>query len=692
MNHEGGLKTNGAASGLPGAFQSLLELSPVPMAELEGDRHLVRYANPALCRLLGKSSEAVAGGTFAEALRVNESCLAVLDRVYQTGEPATHTDRENPGGRGAYWSYVMWPILDPGRPAGVIVQVIEPTLLDARAGAMNEALLISSVYQHEQTESAQKLNDRLHTELAERRRIEEALRQSETRLAKELTAMQSLQQVSTLLSREGNLEALYPPIVDAAVALMSSDAASIQMLDDNGSRLRLLAWRGFHPDAAKYWQRVGLESKSASASALRSQRRVVVPDVETCESMAETEDLKSYRLSGIRAVQSTPLVSRTGRLLGTISTHWRRPGQPSEEDLQLFNVLARQTADLIERARWDAAQTEADARLQRAYEFDQATMASMSEGLYTINREGLLTSMNPAAEALFGWRFGELSGRNVHERTHHHHPDHTRFPAGECPLLRVFQTGEPVTGQEDEFIRRDGNFFPVTYSAAPVREGAEIAGLVVVFRDITERKRAQERERTLANEIAHRNKNLLAIIQTIVSRSLAEKRTPAEARESIMQRLQAIGKSQTAIEIGGSVGASLDEITRLEFEAFSGRIEAAGPEVLLNPRAAQTFSMLLHELATNAMKYGSLSSPGGRVSVEWFVEGRDADAQFRFCWIERGGPAVAPRTRQGFGSVMIEKVVAQDFGAQATVDFAPEGLRYEIDVSLSSLVPEGVKA
>lgn len=509
MTPEAGLSSNGQAFGFPAACQSLLELCPVPMAELEGDLHRVRYANPALCRLLDKSRESLAGMPFADAIRVDDSCLAVLDRVYQTGEAATHTECKQPADA-AIRSYAMWPVLDPDqRPVGVMVQMIVPQLLDARAGAINEALLISSVYQHEQTETAQKLNDLLHTELTERKLAEEELR---------LVHMQ----------------------------------------------------------------------------------------------------------------------------------------------------------------------------LQRAFDFDQAVMASMSEGLYTIDREGQLTSMNPAAQTLFGWRFDELSGQNAHGRMHHHHPDHSAFAAAECPLLRVIETGEPVIAQEDEFIRRDGSFFPVVYSAAPVRGDADAVGVVVVFRDVTERRAAQERERALAKEIAHRNRNLLGIIQTIVSRTLAEKQSPAEAREAIMQRLQAIAKSQTALESGGFSGASLKEITRLEFAAVAGRIEAVGPEVLLNPRAAQTFSMLLHELGTNSMKYGALSSPAGKVKVEWSVEPANSGGQFRLQWVERGGPPVTPPAHEGFGSVLIDRIVAQDFGARPRVDFAPEGLRYEIEVPVSALAPEAI--
>ncbi|HEX5282314.1 MAG TPA: PAS domain S-box protein [Micropepsaceae bacterium] len=804
--------------GSPAAHQSLLERSPVAMAEVEGEQHLVRYANPAFCRLVRKSREALAGRPFAEAMRESHGCLGALDRAYRSGEAEVHTEAKPSGRQAGYLSCAVWPVLDEQqRPTGAMVQVTETAPAQTQTSAVNEALLISSVRQHERTGAAEKLNDQLRKEIDHRRRTEaalreseeryrtltsqvkdyaifrtdiagmaiswnegvkeilgfrreefigqdvvgkiftpedlragiadrelrtaaaegsasddrwlrrkdgtrffaqgvtvalkdsaggligftkifrdmtrqkdaeDALRSSEARLTKELAAMRSLQEVSTLMTREGNLQTLHPRIVDAAMALMGSDAASIQMLDDGGSRLRLLAWRGFHPDSAKFWEFVGVEANSSCAIALAKQRRIVVPDVETSEAMAGTEDLKFYRRSGIRSVQSTPLVSRTGGLLGMISTHWQRVVRPSGDELLLFDVLARQTADLIERDQSDAAQRETREQLQRAFEFDQAIMASMSEGLYTKDRDGRLTSMNHAAEALFGWDFEELSGRDMHEMTHHHHPGGTAFPAAECRLMRVLETGEPLIGQEDEFVRKDGSFFPVTYSAAPVREGGAIAGLVVIFRDITERRRAQERERALATEISHRNKNLLTVIQAIVSRSLADKATPAQARVAVMQRLQAIAKSQTALESGGFVGASLDEITRLEFETFSDRIDASGPNVLLNPRAAQTFAMLLHELGTNAMKYGALSSPDGRVSAEWSVEGADAEAQFRFRWIERGGPRVAPRTRLGFGSVLIEKIVAQDFGTTPDINFAPEGLRYKIDLPLSALVPD----
>jgi two-component sensor histidine kinase len=133
-------------------------------------------------------------------------------------------------------------------------------------------------------------------------------------------------------------------------------------------------------------------------------------------------------------------------------------------------------------------------------------------------------------------------------------------------------------------------------------------------------------------------------------------------------------------------GAPIAEIIRLEFEAFSGRVKAVGPDVMLHPRAAQTFALLIHELATNAIKYGSLSQPSGRIAINWSIEATDAEARFKFQWRERDGPPAAPPTHRGFGRILIENVVAEDFHAQPRISYAPEGLSYEIDAPLLEVV------
>src|SRR5262245_4573283 len=149
-------------------------------------------------------------------------------------------------------------------------------------------------------------------------------------------------------------------------------------------------------------------------------------------------------------------------------------------------ALLYQTAivDVTERKR---AQT----RLQRAMEFDEAIMTNMGEGLYTVDAEGLVTTMNPAAEKLFGWSFEELRGKKMHDVTHYKHRDGSPFSAHDCPSLQVFRKGKSLINCEDVFIRKDGTCFDVIYSSAPIREGNKITGLVVVFRDVTGQKRTE---------------------------------------------------------------------------------------------------------------------------------------------------------------------------------------------------------
>jgi len=151
----------------------------------------------------------------------------------------------------------------------------------------------------------------------------------------------------------------YETIVDRAVAVMHSDYASLQMLfpeRGSGGELLLLSFRGFNPEAATFWKWVRADSKSTCGIALRDHERVVAPDIARCEFMAGSEDQEIYLQTGIGACQTTPLIGQAGNVVGMISTHWQRPHQPSHEDLRLFDILAREAAEVIEMRRRDESQ------------------------------------------------------------------------------------------------------------------------------------------------------------------------------------------------------------------------------------------------------------------------------------------------------------------------------------------------
>ena len=140
-------------------------------------------------------------------------------------------------------------------------------------------------------------------------------------------------------------------LLKEAAMLMRSDAASLQVLDAKKDELLLLGWTGFHPNSASYWQRVAVGNESTCGAALKERQRVIVADVNDPNYALTREGIACYELSGLVAVQSTPLVSRGGHLLGMISTHWRRVHQPAERDLARFDVLARRAADALESTR-----------------------------------------------------------------------------------------------------------------------------------------------------------------------------------------------------------------------------------------------------------------------------------------------------------------------------------------------------
>ncbi len=146
----------------------------------------------------------------------------------------------------------------------------------------------------------------------------------------------------------------YEKIVEDAVALMRSDYASLQMLfpeRGSGGELLLLSFRGFNPEAAKFWEWVRADSKSTCGIALRDNERVVATDIAGCDFMAGSDDQEVCLQTGIHACQTTPLIGRGGNVVGMVSTHWRRPHKPSEKDFELFDTLAKQAVDVIERCR-----------------------------------------------------------------------------------------------------------------------------------------------------------------------------------------------------------------------------------------------------------------------------------------------------------------------------------------------------
>jgi two-component sensor histidine kinase/CHASE1-domain containing sensor protein len=379
-------------------------------------------------------------------------------------------------------------------------------------------------------------------------RLTDQLREGETRIAADLLAMTHLNHLSNRLVREGGeISKCLNEVVDTAIAISGADKGNVQLRDVGGA-LTIAAQRGFDAPFLTFFEHVR-DDASACAAAMHSCERVIVEDVMTSDIFSGQPSQQVLIDAGVLAVISTPLKSSRENLLGMVSTHFAEPHRPTERELNLLDLLARQTADYLER------------------------------------------------------------------------------------------------------------------------------------------KRAEETEKTLIREVQHRSNNLLAVIQSIAHRSLSGDYPLAEAKRAFEARLQALARANRQLTQSNWGGVNLNEIVRLELEPFADRTIVEGVNVTLGPHYAQNFCLALHELATNAAKYGALSSRNGRVEVSWTIAAGPSSHRLRFKWQEKGGPAIVAPTHRGFGTSLL-KAAFED----VRFDYAREGLNCEIDLLLPQIRPGATDA
>ena len=224
------------------------------------------------------------------------------------------------------------------------------------------------------------------------------------------------------------------------------------------------------------------------------------------------------------------------------------------------------------------------------------------------------------------------------------------------------------------FVHKDGRFYPVAFTASPVRDDtANIVGTIVEVRDITDEKKNEDARGLLMREVDHRARNVLAIVQSLTQLTHAE--DLASYKSVLTGRISALARAQTSLANRRWEDGCLKDIVREELEALCPKehLSFGGPAVTLTPEQVQPLSMLLHELATNANKYGACSRTGGIVSVSWSV----VESRVKLRWHETGGPSVAAPEREGFGSKLMSSVVRQLKGTIRRT-WEPTGLAVEL--------------
>jgi PAS domain S-box-containing protein len=290
---------------------------------------------------------------------------------------------------------------------------------------------------------------------------------------------------------------------------------------------------------------------------------------------------------------------------------------------------------------------------------------SSDDAIISKDLAGVIKSWNRGAERLFGYAASEVIGRPITILIPRDRIDE------EPSILQRLRRGEPIDHYETVRRRKDGDLIDISLTVSPIF-GADgrVMGASKIARDITVAKRAQEQQKVLLAEIMHRVKNTLATVQAIASQTL--RRAPADERDAFTARLHALGRAHDLLTSEKWDRAPLRAIVEAAIDAFQReRFVLEGPEAWLSASTSLHLILALHELATNAAKYGALSNTAGRVHVRWKTVDTGG---LRFSWQERHGPVVAQPEKKGFGSTLIERTFRR-----VQLRYSPRGLTCTFD-------------
>lgn len=464
---------------------------------------------------------------------------------------------------------------------------------------------------------------RVMHDITERKRREEMLRVSEQNLR--------------------NLLAVLPAAIyttDAEGKITSYNQAAVDLwgrAPKLGSDEWCGSWRIYRPDGTRL-----PHDQCPMAQAIREDR-----PIRGAEAVAERPD-------GTRAPflpYPTPLHDESGTLIGAINM------LVDITDRKAHTILAERLASIVE---------------------------SSDDAIVSKDLNGIIKTWNKGAERVFGYSAAEAIGQPITMII----PQDRRNE--EARVIARIRAGERIDHYETIRRRKDGSMVDISLSVSPIADGdGNIVGASKIARDITERRRAERQRHVLVGELNHRVKNTLATMQSIASQTFRGNGEPRDLLWAFEGRLFALSRAHDQLSRESWEAADLHATLEGIFAPYGtgekGRIRVVGEPVRLSPQVAVAFAMVLHELATNAAKYGALSRPHGEVEVKWNVSNSGLPPLLEMVWQETGGPPVKPPKRAGFGSRFIDRAVSQELNGKVEVAYDSGGLRCRIEVPLPSL-------
>ena len=324
----------------------------------------------------------------------------------------------------------------------------------------------------------------------------------------------------------------------------------------------------------------------------------------------------------------------------------------------------------------------------RAEQHFQLVLDAMPAAVYTTDAEGYITYFNEPAAELAGRRPRIGKDRwcvTWRLRTENGQP----LPLDQCPMAVALKEARPVRGIVAWALRPDGTQIPfMPYPTPLFDETGKLIGAINMLVDVTERKKAEETQELLVNELNHRVKNTLAIVQALAQQTMRHAPGPKEFVKSFSGRLDALARAHSLLSESTWKWAEFSKL--LAEELLLGgetdiRIATSGPLVLLDPQHALNVGLILHELATNARKYGALATPQGQLQVNWTVK-RNGERSIDLEWVEKSSPSLIKPLSSGFGTSFIQQLVTPD-GGYAHMTQTADGIRWDIRLAFRGSLP-----
>ena len=464
---------------------------------------------------------------------------------------------------------------------------------------------------------------------------------------------------------------------------LGTGRAKILEVQQDGQCLFARAGVGWSPEIVGQL-RLPMSERSSETFSIAAGKPVITQDI-TKEERFEVPDF--MKKAGVVALVNVPILLPGRKPYGLLQVDAAEPRVFGEEDTEFLRTYAIILGPVIDRLQ--------KVSLLRSQEqtFRLIVENALDYAIFVSDAEDRIVEWPPGAEAVFGWTADEVRGKPADilftpedQETHQSEKEvQTARQEGVAPNVRWHQ-------------RKDGSRVFIEGSVRPLRErNGEVRGFLKIGQDVTDRRKGEEalrasesRTKVLLAELQHRVRNTLAVVRSIARRTAETSETVEDYAMHLDGRLQAFARVQAAVTRNPSAGIDLEMLVANELVTYGAHegervVSIGGPKVRLQPKAAETLALALHELATNAVKHGALSAERGRIKVDWTIEGDGGERRLHLHWVETGVELGSQKPkRRGFGTEMIERTLAYDLGGEASLGFQPDGLRCTIMLAATS--------